>query len=595
MPINEETYKFIREIFCEYLEIKNRKPLAEIIYTKNFELNINEDENSNEKLPDKKIPLKDRFVNLFKSEKKPPTKQEEEEEKRNDDLKKLDEKILNLAEVFKIPNISVNEITKDTPLLSKDFELIINTRKVGNSETGEDLDIYKSYLDILLNIEENLLEPFGFYLANNLFEKNNFKKIRDYDKYIIICAITCRFIALYNKKILLKQLEELLRNITKTLYKCYNRSTSTAVSIKSSITDRFTSKSVNKGLEAPVINEMNPNTSKLGGNIQVGGLLYLNTDPEMKKTEGKIIMLNNLFQSKELTVQSLTQEYNATSSSKVSWLIDILIASGVVLSGGLLGVFASSASTLALTIGNSSLCGITGGVWAFSRDAILKSYHFSKDLDDTLKKLKEEFDLHYNDSDTNKKINECPGVKESTLKPVYKGIDAKIKQFSDTVIVNYQKYLDIFEFIVKSRQNILGDKFCNIPEKIVLTEKDTEFREVWQPELQDILDKWPSITGTKINARYIKTRQTDFDELFKAIGINIKCPNPTTQTQLKNAIDDMSKMSGQPLIDSLKKRFLCAEGNNPPTLPKGGNRKTKRLKKEKTQKHSRKGKTYKHQ
>lgn len=642
MPIEENTYKFFREIFCDYLKIKNRDPLDEIINAKYQDLDIIDPDMLKKEEIDKKITLTERFVNLFKSEKKPLTEEEKEEEKRNDILKKLDEKILNLAKQFNTPNIlPVDQITKDTTLLDKNFELIINTRKIGNNADNEDLDIYKSYLDILFNIDEKILEPFGFYIANSLFEKNNYKKIRDYEKYIIICAINSRFIALYNKQILLKQLEELLRDITKTLYKCYNRTTSSAVDIKSStvniknkvttsigdkyrgIKDRFSRKDVDKGIEPPVINELNLNTvsnkeNKIGGNNQVGGLLYLNTDPEMKKIEGMIIMLNNLFQSGDLTVESLTQEYNATSSSKVSWLVDILFASGIVLSGGLLGVFASSASSLALTIGNASLCGITGGVWTFSREAILKSYHFSIDLDDTLTELKKQFDLHYNDLDENKKIRDCPAVRESKLKPVYKDIESKIKQFSDTVMVSYQKYLDIFEFIVKSRKNILGNKICDVPETIVLSENDEEFKEIWQPVLQDIYNKWPA--GNKNSAKMIRTytdtKETEFNNFFKALGIDTKCSKPSARRTLQDAIDDIKKKNGRDLVISLKTRFLCndtpqgqssvtsttasdlsAASSNPTTSTtsnSSGGGKTRRLKKRKTQKHSRKGKTYKH-
>jgi hypothetical protein len=329
----------------------------------------------------------------------------------------------------------------------------------------------------------------------------------------------------------------------------------------------------------------------------------------MKKIEGMIIMLNNLFQSGDLTVESLTQEYNATSSSKVSWLVDILFASGIVLSGGLLGVFASSASSLALTIGNASLCGITGGVWTFSREAILKSYHFSIDLDDTLTELKKQFDLHYNDLDENKKIRDCPAVRESKLKPVYKDIEAKIKQFSDTVMVSYQKYLDIFEFIVKSRKNILGNKICDVPETTVLSESDEEFKEIWQPVLQDILNNWP--TATKNSAKMIKTytdtKETEFNNFFKALGIDNNCKRPAKKRVLVDAIDDIERNNGPDLIKTLKTRFLCndtPQGQSSVTstttsdLTAASNSsiggKTRRLKKRKTQKHSRKGKTYKH-
>lgn len=623
MPIEEETYKPIRDIFCDYLKIQKKEPLDETLYRKYIDLGITQDDILNEEL-EKKPTLTDKFVNLFKSKDKLPTDEEKEEKKRNEILQNLDKKILNLSESNGLSITPISQITKDTPLLDKNFDLIPNIRKIGNNKENDDLDIYKSYLDILLNIDENILEPFGFYIANNLFQENTYKKNKDYYKYIIICAVNSRFIALYNKQILLKQLEELLRDITKTLYKCYNRTTASAVDIKTGTVniknkvttsledtykgfkDRFKARDVGTGVEEVDIKEnvsQDIPIDKGGSNNQVGGLLYLNTDPEMKKTEGAIIMLNNLFQSKDLTVQSLTQEYNATSSSKVSWLIDILFASGIVLSGGLLGVFASSASTLALTIGNSTLCGITGGVWTFSREEILKSYHFSTDLDDTLKILKKEFDLHYNTSDTNKKLNDCPGVKESILKPVYKNIDEKIKQFSNRVMFSYQKYLDIFEFIVKSRQNILGNKYCLPPTETILTEKDDEFKEIWLPILQDILDKWPQKTGPKINKTYTETRKTDFEKFFKAIDINpLICVIPTAKNVLVDAIDDIKRNSGTSLISSLKTRFLCNDTpqqvlqNSSTSITKtssGGNGKTKCLKKRKIQKYSIKGKTYK--
>lgn len=601
MPVDEDKYKFIQELFCDYLKINKKDPLEKALYTKYTDLDITQDDIKNnvvneitgvEGLPT----LKDKFLNLFKFKKKhkTPTKEEKEEENLNKVLNNLDIKILGLLEEFKTPITPINEITKDTKLLDKDFDLILNIRKkAGFHEENDDLDIYKSYLDTLLNINENILEPFGFYIANNLFEKNNYKKNKEYYKYIIICAITSRFIALYNKKILLKQLEDLLRDITKTLYKCYNRTTSSAVDAKASAIEGF--KKIKTSVGDSIFRT--PDTSYTNNN-QIGGLLYLNTDPEMKKTEGSIIMLNNLFQSNDLTVKSLTQEYNATPYSKVSWLIDILFASGIVLSGGLLGVFASGATNLALTIGNSTLCGITGGVWTFSRDEILKSYHFSTDLDDTLKILKKQFNLHYNDLDTNKKIKDCPSITETNLKPVYKDIDNKIKNFSDKVMVSYQKYLDIFEFIVKSRENILGKKYCDKPEIIVLSEKDIEFKQIWLPILEDILNNWPTTTGTNIIRAYTKTREQNFNDFFKAIGIN--CSKPSKKKILSDAIDDINRMSGEDLIKSLKVRFLCKDEELAQQKPNGigstsigGNRKTKRLIKRKNKKILGKGKTYK--
>jgi hypothetical protein len=300
-------------------------------------------------------------------------------------------------------------------------------------------------------------------------------------------------------------------------------------------------------------------------------------------------MLNNLFQSKNLTVQSLTQEYNATTSSKVSWLFDILVATGIVLSGGL-GVLAIGGSAVALAIGNAALCGVTGGAWTFSREALFKSYHYSADLDDTLEIIRNDLKLEYKTEDPNLKLDPCVGVRESKLESVYKKIDEKIKTFSDTVIESYQKYLDIFEFIVKSRENILGDpnKYCDIPVEQVLTDKDNEFKEIWLPILQDILDKWPQNSGPKINKTYTETRKTDFDEFFKSIDINpVTCVIPSQKSVLVNAIDDIKKFNGQPLIRSLKTRFTCRDETN------GGNRKTRRLKKRRTQKQSRKRKMYK--
>lgn len=670
MPIEESTYRPIRNLFCLYLKIVKKQSLEETLSEKyeNVGIFLNEIENTNEEVienntgnttqelvSESKSELKPSFIDklaYFLRLKKKEEKEEKEEKKetdedeRNKKIQIIDRAILELSKNENLNITYYKEVTKDTQLLTKDFDLIPGIRNRANSNDGdESLKIYNSYLEILFKINENILEPFGFYIANSLFEKNDYKRIKEYYKYIIIFAINSRFIALYNKEILLKQLEDLLRDITKTLYTCYHRTESTASSVVTVAKDvgktvsknvantgkavgrtisdgievakdvgravgknvantgRAVGRNIVKGLEdGAQLNRYNrygiiPSEFQQtrygsigGGSInQKGGLLYINTNPVIKKTEGTIIMLNNLFQSKNLTIRSLTQEYNATSSSKVSWLFDILVATGIVLSGGV-GSLAISGSAVALAIGNASLCGVTGGAWTFSRDALLKSYHYSADLDDTLEIIRNDLKLEYKTDDPNLKLDPCVGVRESKLESVYKNIDEKIKTFSDTVIESYQKYLDIFEFIVKSRENILGDpnKYCAIPVEQVLTDKDLELKQVWLPILQNILDNWPTITGKNIIAEYTKTRENDFKDFFKAIDnvTSQKCVLPTKK-ELAGAIGDIVKFNGQPLISSLKTRFKCKDE----TL--GGNRKTRRLKKRRTQKQSRKRKLYK--
>jgi hypothetical protein len=136
MPIKEQTYKSIRDIFCDYLKIQKKEPLDEILYQKYIDLDITQNEISNEEL-EKKATLTDKFLNLFKNKNKLPTEEEKEEEKRNQMLQNLDKKILKLSESNGLSITPISQITKDTPLLDKNFDLIPNIRKIENNKEND--------------------------------------------------------------------------------------------------------------------------------------------------------------------------------------------------------------------------------------------------------------------------------------------------------------------------------------------------------------------------------------------------------------------------------------------------------------------------
>ena len=231
MSLEPSNYDPIQTGFCRYLEKKN-------IYDESkAKLEAEEEETENIE-----------------------SKLERIDEDFSDNISAADELILASKDIL-------DRDIDDNRLLSNDFDLIPNIRfkldRTGNPTT-ELLDIYSKYINPLFNTNLKKGSDSRATLLNSL-NSVELKRLHYYDRYIITAAVTAKFIALHNKKILMNEMKELLKFIVIKLYNCYNK-----INVPERIKSAFKSS-------------------------LKGGAIYLSTDEDMKKIEGQIIVLYNLY------------------------------------------------------------------------------------------------------------------------------------------------------------------------------------------------------------------------------------------------------------------------------------------------------------
>jgi hypothetical protein len=445
-------------------------------------------------------PIQNIFCNYLKSA-------DIDDEERSSYILACDEGILKLKDIL---NINVD----DNTYLSDNFDLIDNIRyKVdrGGNPTTEILDIYKRYLTPIFT--SNLKEGTDsrFRLVNGLTSQD-VKRLNYYDRYIITFAVTTKFIALHNKQILMNEMKELLRFTVIKLYNCYNR-----------------------------INVSKKITSDLKG-----GALYLSTDEEMKKIEGQIIVLYNLYITNCLSVEDLTNKYNPTPHSVVVNLSNIFVA--LLLSGAILGaVTAAVAMPPAGAIALGATSSAVGMCYTQHRGKLQSSYCTSADANQILKKLFSDFKLT---------VAQCDGcitsITNAQLKPRYDEIQTKINEFVRNVNEKYDKYNRIFNFIIDNIDSFLPPNKCDpIELPPPLNEVDEKIKG-YLPVLKSFLEISTRTWG----------QNADFNNTMNAIIQNFpgqQCSLPTTKRELKSLINNIEIRQGADLLGNISTVLLCRD------------------------------------
>jgi len=493
--------------------------------------------------PNNYDPIQNVFCNYLKI-KKDYDESEGDDESKSDDfadgILACDEQILYL-----------NTHIEDNIYLDDNFNLIPNIRYTVDRR-GEPttilLDIYSRYLTPIFtsNLKEG--NDSRFRLINSL-TSIDVKRLNYYDRYIITFAVTAKFIALHNKKILMNEMKDLLRFIVIKLYNCYNRI---------NVTERI--KSALKG-----------------------GALYLSTDEDMKKIEGQIIVLYNLYITNCLSIEDLTNKYNPTPHSVVVNLSNIFVA--LLLSGAILGaVTAAVAVPPAGAIALGATASAVGMCYTQHRGKFQSSYCTSADTNEIIKKLYKEFGLTVGDCDDCAK-----NILNSQLRPRYNEIQDKIDQFVRKVNIKYDKYNRIFDFIIENNTTFLPPNKCDpIPLPLPLNEVDSL--------IKGYLDILRTVVETPNNTW---AQNTDYTNAIDGIIQNFPgqtCSRPTRKAELRSLINNIETRQGTDLLNYVKLGLLCRD----PSVEVGGkksrktkNRKTKskkmrKMRKRKTQKRSRK-------
>ena len=449
-------------------------------------------------------PIQNIFCNYTKSD------DNDDDEDRSIYILTCDEGILKLKDIL---NINVD----DNTYLSDNFDLIDNIRyKVDRDRkpTTEILNIYSRYLIPIFS--SNLKEGTDsrYILVSGLIS-TDVKRLNYYDRYIITFAVTAKFIALHNKQILMNEMKELLRFIVIKLYNCYNRI---------NITKRITS-------------------------ALKGGALYLSTDEYMKKIEGQIIVLYNLYIVNSLSVEDLTNKYNPTPHSVVVNLSNIfvgLLLSGLVATMVATGVGIPAAGLVAM----GASTGAAGMCYTQHRGKPQSSYCTSSDANEILKKLFSDFNLT---------IAECDGcftsITNPQLKPRYEEIQTKINQFVTNVNKKYDKYNRIFNFIIDNRDSFLPSNKC------VPTELPPPLNEV-DEKIKSYLGVLKTVVETPSN---MWVQNADYTNVIDKISENFpgqKCLRPTKKADLRSLINNIEIRQGADLLNYVKINLLCKDSSS---------------------------------
>ena len=484
--------------------------------------------------PNNYDPIQNVFCNYLKVKREYDESTTDDEEDKADDfadgISACDEQILYLNQ----------HIEKNT-YLDDNFNLIPNIRfRIGTTEL---LDIYSRYLTPIFT--SNLKEGTDsrFRLINSL-TSTDIKRLNYYDRYIITFAVTAKFIALHNKQILMNEMKELLRFIVIKLYNCYNR-----INVTQRITSAFN-----------------------------GGALYLSQGEELKKIEGQIIVLYNLYIVNSLSVEDLTNKYNPTPHSVVVNLSNIFVA--LLLSGAILGAVTAAvvippAGALALGATASAV----GMCYTQHRGKFQSAYCTSADTNEIIKKLYKEFRLTVKDCD-----GWATSILDDQLRPRYNEIQSKIDQFIIKVNTKYDKYNRIFNFIIDNNTIFLPENKCGeTPLPPPLTELDNTIKG-YLPVLKSFLEISTRTWG----------QNADFNNTMNAIIQNFpgqQCSLPTTKKELRSLINNIEIRQGADLLGNISTVLLCRDPpvQEPPV--EVGGKKSRKTKNRKTQKRSRKGKT----
>ena len=502
-----------------------------------------------------------------------------DETQRIESLKKCDSELLQFGNRILQGRQNIN----NNEYLSDNFDLVDNIRymvdRLGNP-TNEVLSIYTNHIIPIFtsNLERN--SESRVRITIGLENNADIRRVNNYDRYIITTAVTAKFIALYNKKILMTEMSNLLRSIVIKLYACYNR------------------------IRIPGVGGFKSDSTS--GN-QNGGALFVSTDPEMKKIEGKIIMLYNLFNSDILSVKSLEDPYIAKPRHMIFLLMNMSAA--FIGLGIAAGVVAAIPSTLPIV---AAVTGTVGTCYTQYRGKIQDSYCISEDTRDVIKKLYKYFNLKISDCD------DCAtSITNTALQPRYTQIKTDIDTFSQKVNNSYDKYNNIFNFIIETNLNILPQNKCDpLPDPIPLNQTDILIKSTLAT-LEDIVET--DRTTWENNQQYINAGNT----LLSVIP-NKACTMPTTVAPLRTLISTIKGRQGEDLLNYLNTNLSCRDRNaeetaaeerrlydveqerlrlvakseNAPLEPRyesyrdGGRRKTKGHRKGKT-KRMRKGKTQK--
>jgi hypothetical protein len=482
MSLEPSNYDPIQTVFCRYLEKKN-------IYDESkAKLEAEEEETENIE-----------------------SKLERIDEDFSDNISAADELILASKDIL-------DRDIDDNRLLSNDFDLIPNIRfkldRTGNPTT-ELLDIYSKYINPLFNTNLKKGSDSRATLLNSL-NSVELKRLHYYDRYIITAAVTAKFIALHNKKILMNEMKELLKFIVIKLYNCYNK-----INVPERIKSAFKSS-------------------------LKGGAIYLSTDEDMKKIEGQIIVLYNLYITHNLSVEDLLDTYNPTPHKYVLILLNGFVglsltglAGALVLSG--IGIPAGAALAVGAAAGGLGMC------YSNERGKIQASYCTSADTNEIIHKLYEEFGLTVSDCD-----NCFESITNSQLRPRYNEIETKINQFVRKVNTKYDKYNRIFEFIIENVSTILPPNKC-LP--IALAPPLNETDEL----IKSYLDILKTVVGTPSNTW---AQNADFNNTIDAIIQNFPtqtCRRPTKKTELNNLISNIETRQGEDLLRYVRQILLCRD------------------------------------
>jgi hypothetical protein len=497
-------------------------------------------------------PIQNIFCNYIKSD-------DIDDKERSSYILACDEGILKLKDIL---NINVD----DNTYLTDNFDLINNIRyTVDNKKnpTTTVLNIYSKYLMPIFtsNLKEG--SDSRFILVDSL-SGEDIKRQNYYSRYIITFAVTAKFIALHNKQILMKQMKDLLRFIVIKLYKCYNRIY---------VAGRVSS-------------------------VLKGGALYLSTDEDMKKIEGQIIVLYNLYITNSLSVEDLINKYSPTPHNVVVNLSNIFVA--LLLSSALLGAVTAAvvmppAGSIALTATASAV----GMCYTQHRGKFQSAYCTSADTNEIITKLYKEFDLTVGDCDS------CvTEFLNSQLRHRYDEIQRKINQFVGEVNTKYDKYNRIFNFIIENNTIFLPPNKCElIPLPPPINEVDEK--------IKGYLNELKTVVETDIKTWAQNTEYTNAIDKISENFPGQKCSPPTTKAQLRALISNIEIRQGTDLLNYVKQILLCKDTSIVPSpqelrrrevqyrentqnfiRPELGGRKSRKRKsrKRKTQKHSRKGK-----
>ena len=479
---------------------------------------------------------------------------------REDIITAIDNEVLDLKEI------------NDNNLLSKDF-ILSNDNDNDYMNTDNELKV-----TTLLN---NLYDAASLdrNLDSFISEYYNILSKPDNRKHIALNIIKYKYISLFNKKILLKQLEELLKFITKTIGACY--------------------------LRLQLVEQVKEKGRKLTKEFfkKVGGELFINSTEEMQQIEKEIIALYNLYDNNLVSGDFFKDPYIPKRPQTVHALILAFYFLGFVGLGaasyfavppaaaavaaagaGAFGLTAASVGTMTKAALPPAITGLGSVCTLFTsktRENLKGSICRSWDTKIVMIKMRERFGIKQSEFDS------CLGiVSNKDLKPIFDKIKNGINEYTRKVNKSYEIYNKLFIFLTGTMNENSQNKFRELPVEIPIDEIAQQFKSLNTEEVNNIIYlHWGNRTAhDKI---IIQTYVSSITQLIENNSGFTCSEQPINNNQkLKNIYETIDRINSSiDMMNDLKNRLICRG-------ERAGGSKRKTIKRKQIKKKNRK--TYKH-